>query len=76
MQSPFISLLLCSQAAMDGAAVCLETQLTSQTKYFYLDGLLGFLLKRLVKFEMPFWYLQFFHKTNEKILTYLLCKNL
>ena len=44
MQSPFISLLLCSQAAMDGAAACLETQFTSRTQYFYLDGLLEFLL--------------------------------
>ena len=40
MQSPFISLLLCSQAAMDGAAACLETQFTSRTQYFCLDGLL------------------------------------
>ena len=44
MQSPFISLLLCSQAAMDGAAACLETQFTSRTQYFYLDGLLEYLL--------------------------------
>ena len=44
MQSPFISLLLCSQAAIDGAAACLETQFTSRTQYFNLDGLLGFLL--------------------------------
>ena len=44
MQSPFISLLLCSQAAMDGVAACLETQFTSRTQYLYLDGLLGFLL--------------------------------
>ena len=49
MQSPFISLLLCSQAAMDGAAACLETQFTSRTQYFYLDGLLGFLLGNVHK---------------------------